>query len=323
MSIRYAIRATYGTADNPPVEYDFDLIVIGSRPRRPTGRDPGGQARQARRDRREGAGRWRLGQLGDDPVEDAARGDRLSDRAQPALDVRRELPREAGDHRRRPPPPHAARHQPRGGRRPQPADAKPCAPGRGRGRLRRRAHDPRRRAPVHHRVRRHRLRHHACPAGRGRLRRADRPRLQRHRPARADTRLGARRRRRRGRHRVRVDVRGARLEGHGGREAREAARLLRQRDRRGPPLPPARPRRRAPLRRGGHRRRAPRGRHAHHARERQARRRRRRALRGRPPGRDRHARARRTPGSRPTDADASPSAPTSARRSRTSSPPAT
>ena len=73
--------------------------------------------------------------------------------------------------------------------------------------------------------------------------------------ARADPELDGRRRRRGHRHRVRVDVRGARHARHRHRQAARAARVVRRRDRRGAQVPPARPGGVVPVRRGGGRRR--------------------------------------------------------------------
>ena len=94
------------------------------------------------------------------------------------------------------------------------------------------------------------------------------------------------------RDRVRVDVRGARIEGDRRRGPAPAARLLRCRDRRGTPVPPPRPERGAPARGGGGRRRRARRRDDHASPEREANPRRHRPLLRGPAGRDRRARPR-------------------------------
>ena len=82
---------------------------------------------------------------------------------------------------------------------------------------------------------RDRGRNPAGPPEDRRLQRAHRARLGRHPAPREDPRRAPGRGSRRDRHRVRLDVRGARVEGHRRRGPAAAARLLRRRDRRGAP----------------------------------------------------------------------------------------
>ena len=108
--------------------------------------------------------------------------------------------------------------------------------------------------------------HAAGAAVLGPVRRQDGHRLRRPAQARAPrAALDDRRRRRRDRRRVRLDVRRARDQGHGGRQARPRAQLPRHRDRRGLPVPAAAPERDLPAARAG-RRRGPRRRRARPAR---------------------------------------------------------
>ena len=109
----------------------------------------------------------------------------------------------------------------------------------------------------------------ARPVGR-RVRRAPGAGLRRHPRPQGHPDVDGRRRRGSDRHRIRIDVRRARHQGHRRREARRDARLLRPRDRRGAAFPPARPGGDVPVRRGGDRGRRRRGRHRDHARQRQA-----------------------------------------------------
>ena len=100
------------------------------------------------------------------------------------------------------------------------------------------------------------------------------------------------------------------------RPARPHARLPRRRDRRGVPVPPAAPQRDVPAARAASRRSSPAGRERARVKlaVRQGDRQRDRALRGRPPGRDGRPGARARPGSRPTSAGGSRSTTTSAPR---------
>ena len=307
------------------MEYDYDLLVIGS--------GPGGQkaaiagAKLGRRvgDRRAQAhGRRRVHQHRHDPVQDPARGRALPHRPDPAGVLRPVLPGQGGHHGRRPDLPDPARDRPGDRRHPQPAGPQP------------RAH-ARRHRPVHRSATRswcspttatsseytarevhRRGRHQAGPAVHRGLRRADRRRLRpdpRHGPRAA---VDGRGRRRRHRHRVRVDVRRARHQGDRGRAARPDAGVLRPGDHRGAEVPAARPGGDVPVPRVGGQGRAARGRHADPAGERQADPRRHGHVLGRSPGRHRGARAWTRPASRRTTAAGSRSTTTTAPRSRTS-----
>ena len=146
----------------------------------------------------------------------------------------------------------------------------------------------------------------AGAAGLGRVRRPHDHRLRRPAEAREpcpahDDRGG----RGRDRRRVRVDVRGARLQGHGRRSARPRPELPRQRNRRGLPVPLAPSQRHLPPAREGRcRRGAPRPRRAAEARLGQGDRLRGRALRDGPPRRHGASRARQGwPGGRQARAD--------------------
>ena len=228
------------------------------RDRRRQARPPGRHCGASQHDRR------RVHQHRHGAVEDAAGGGGLPHRAQPAGDVRAELPAQGRHHRGRPRRPHLARDRSRGRRHPQPALPQP-----GRAAVGQRAVP----GPAH-----------------GGGRRRQRPRDQGHAPRRSSSppapdrpgrpvwtstsvtvidsdgiihleqvpRSHGRGRRRGHRHRVRLDVRRPRHQGDRGRAARPDAGVLRPRDRRGAQVPPARPRRHVPVRRDGGGRGAPR-----------------------------------------------------------------
>ncbi len=162
----------------------------------------------------------------------------------------------------------------------------------------------------------------ARPAG-GRVRRRARPRLRRRAEDAARARVAGRGRRRGDRHRVRVDVRGARHPRHRRGEAARDAGLLRPRGRRVAQVPPARPGRHLPVRRGGRQGRGDTQGHRHEPRQRQADRRGHGDVLGGTAGRHRRARTWRRPGSPPTSAAGSPWTSSTAPRCRTSSPSAT
>ena len=198
---------------------------------------------------------------GHDPVEDAARGRRLPHRHEPAWHLRPELPRQGRHHVARP----AARTQhviaARDRRRPRPAGAQPRRAPERHGALRRPAHADRRR--------RRSARGAAGHRGEDRDRRRDPPRpagdrrVRRQHDLDSDGILGL------ARFPTSLVVVGAGVIGIeyasmfaalGTKvtvveQRRPPARVLRRRDRRGPPVPPARPRRHLPLRRDGRRRR--------------------------------------------------------------------
>ena len=164
------------------MSYDYDLLVIGSGPAGQKAAIQAAKAPPERRARRAARARRRVGQLGDDPFEDAPRGDRLSHWVEPEGDLRPELPRQGRDHDRGSPPADAERHRPRGRRRPRPAAAEP-RPDRPRERsLPRLAHRfgvGRRRAAGRCRQGGHRHRDAPGAPARGGIRRQDDPRLRR------------------------------------------------------------------------------------------------------------------------------------------------
>ena len=138
----------------------------------PAGRDPGGQARQARRDRREGAGRRRLGELGTIPSKTLREAivylTGLSQRSTYGESYRVKEEISVDDLRRRRGTSSTARSTSSAI-----SCAQPCAAAEGTAALRRphtRVLVGEHRSP--RRVHRHRVRNDAGPARRGRLRRA-------------------------------------------------------------------------------------------------------------------------------------------------------
>ena len=202
------------------MSFDFDVLVIGSGP---AGQKAAIQA--AKLGKRVGIverrrhGRRRLRQHRHDPVEDAARGRALPDRASSQREIYgHELPRQGRDHDRGSRRPRRPRDRARDRRDPRPAAAQPRrADLTATAQLPRPAHASTirpataRRAAVERRADHHRDRHRA---------RAARPTSTSTTQTVIDSdgilhlephpRLARRRRRRRDRHRVRLDVRGAR-----------------------------------------------------------------------------------------------------------------
>ena len=203
------------------VDFDYELVVIGSGPAGQKAAIQAAKLRRQRGSRRAAPGRRReLRQHGHDPVEDDPGGDPLPHGPEPARDLRRRVPVEGGDLDRGSRVAHALRRRARAGRHPRPAPPQPRHAARGHRRVSSTstrlavtdAGGASRNVTAANDRDRERLRARASAGDR--LQRQHDPRLGRHRPsARTDPGtivvVGARR----DRDRVRVDVRRARRAG--------------------------------------------------------------------------------------------------------------